>query len=88
MERNFHAALIDQDRFYVDVGIVVTADKWMVDEIGGHTWMWRGCCLDKAAEAFQMNGFKGSKVEPMKYNWCLTRDIGSLERRHRSVGVQ
>ena len=25
-----------------------------------------------------MKGFKGSKVEATKYNWCLTRDIGSL----------
>ena len=45
---------------------------------GGHTWMWRSCCLDKVMEAFSMKEYEGSKIMATKYNWCMTRDIGNL----------
>jgi hypothetical protein len=34
----------------------------MEEKYGGHTWLWRRCCLDKIAEGFQMKEEKGSKV--------------------------
>src|ERR1700724_2609753 len=70
--------MIDQDRFWIDVGIVIVADKEMEERYGGHTWMWRNCCLDKVAEAFQMKEYEGSEATVTKYNWCMTRDIGNL----------
>jgi hypothetical protein len=57
---------------------VIAADMEMEERYGGHTWMWRSCCLDKVKEAFQMNGCEGSKIIATKYNWCLTRDISNL----------
>src|SRR5437667_7258915 len=50
----------------------------MEERYGGHTWMWRSCCLDKVVEAFQMKEYKGSKIVVTKYNWCMTRDIGNI----------
>ena len=40
--------------------------------------MWRHCCLDQVAKAFEMKECKGSKITTTKYNWCLTRDVGNL----------
>jgi len=57
---------------------VTVADKEMEERYGGHTWMWRNCCLDKVAEAFEMKGCKGSRVMTTRYNWCMTRDTGNL----------
>jgi DNA replication initiation complex subunit (GINS family) len=50
----------------------------MDERYGGHTWLWRSCCLDKVAEGFQMKGEKGSKVTVTKYNWCMTRDVSNI----------
>src|SRR5216117_846359 len=44
----------------------------------GHTWMWRKCCLAKVQETFQMKHCKGSKNAVANYNWCFTRDTGSM----------
>jgi hypothetical protein len=60
------------------MGIVIVADDEMEERYGGHTWMWRNCCLDKVAEAFQMKECEGSKIVATKYNWCMTRDVGNL----------
>jgi len=54
------------------------ADEEMEARYGGHTWMWRNCCLDKLADAFQMKECEGSKVVVTKYNWCMTRDVGNI----------
>src|SRR5437667_11152072 len=54
------------------------ADKEMEESYGGHTWMWRSCCLDKVVEAFQMKECEGSKICATKYNWCMTRDVENL----------
>src|SRR5437667_7108235 len=69
---------IDQDRFWIDMGIVIVADEEMEERYGGHTWMWRSCCLDKVVERFQMKECKGSKIVATKYNWCMTRDMGNV----------
>src|SRR5579859_4055218 len=50
----------------------------MEERYGGHTWMWRNCCLDKVADAFQMKEYEGSKIVATKYNWCMTRDVANL----------
>jgi hypothetical protein len=50
----------------------------MEEIYGGHTWLWRRCCLDKVAEAFQMKEEKGSKVMVTNYDWCMTRDVGNI----------
>ena len=60
------------------MGIVIVGDKEMEERYGGHTWMWRNCCLDKLAEAFQMKECEGSKVGVTKYPWCMTRDTGNI----------
>jgi hypothetical protein len=53
-------------------------EKEMEERYGGHTWMWRNCCLEKVKEAFQMKECKGSKIVATNYNWCMTRDICNL----------
>lgn len=58
--------------------MVVIAEKETERRYGGHTWMWRSCCLDKVVEAFEMKDDEGSKIMATKYNWCMTRDIGNL----------
>ena len=50
----------------------------MEERYGAHTWMWRSCCLDKVADAFQMREYEGSKIMVSKYNWCMTRDVGTI----------
>jgi len=60
------------------MGIVIVIDQEMEERYGGHTWMWRSCCLDKVAERFEMKECQGSKIVATKYNWCMTRDVGNL----------
>jgi hypothetical protein len=60
------------------MGLVIIASREMEERYGGHTWMWRSCCLDKVTEAFQMKEYEGSKIMATKYNWCMTRDVGNL----------
>src|SRR5271169_5016234 len=50
----------------------------MEERYGGHTWMWRQCCLDKVVKAFQMEECEGSQNTVTKYNGCMTRDIGNV----------
>jgi hypothetical protein len=50
----------------------------MEERYGGHTWMWRSCCLDNVVKAFEMKEHKASKIMATKYNWCMTRDVGNL----------
>jgi len=57
---------------------VTIASKEMEDKYGGHTWLWRRCCLDKMAEAFQMTEEKGSKAIITNYDWCMTRDVSNI----------
>jgi hypothetical protein len=71
-------AKIEEDRFWIDIGIVIVADDEMEERYGGYTWMWRTCCLDKVADAFQMKEHEGSKIAATKYNWCMTRDVANL----------
>lgn len=40
--------------------------------------MWRRCCLEKTAEAFQMKKEKGSKIVVSNYDWCMTRDVCNI----------
>jgi len=78
IEKNFNPAKIDQDWFWIDIGIVTVADEEMEERYGGYTWMWRNCCLDKVVDAFQMKEYEGSKIVRTKYNWCMTRDVANL----------
>ena len=73
---------IDQNQFWIDIGIMRIADKEMEESYGGHTWMWHSCCLDKVVEAFQMKECEGSKICATKYNWCMMRDIENLTSNH------
>src|SRR5947207_8886751 len=69
---------VDRNRFWIDIGFITIANNEMEERYGGHTWMWRGCCLDKVAEAFRMQKSKGNGVVISKYNWCMTRDVSSM----------
>jgi hypothetical protein len=57
---------------------VTIASKEMEEQYGGHTWLWRHCCLEKMADAFQMTEEKGSKATITNYDWCMTRDVSNI----------
>lgn len=78
VESNFDMSKMDENRFWIDLGIIVTASEEMEKRYGGHTWSWSLCCLDEAAKAFQMKEETGRKPVAVKYHWCLTRDIGNM----------
>lgn len=52
IESNFIGNKINQDRVWIDTGIVIVAGKEMEERYEGHTWMWRSCCLENVAESF------------------------------------
>ena len=34
--------------------------------------------MDNVVKAFEMKEHKASKIMAIKYNWCMTRDVGNL----------
>ena len=66
---------------------MVIADAATEKKLGGHTWMWRQCCLDKVVEEFKMKEYKGSGLDVTGYRWCLTRDIGNVTIAGRKQSI-
>jgi hypothetical protein len=60
------------------MGIIIVGDSEMEERYGGHTWMWRNCCLNKVVDAFSMEECEGSKIVATRYHWCMTRDVGNI----------
>lgn len=86
---------VNRDRFFVDLGIITAIDKAVEKErlkrrLGGMTFLWRRCCLEKVLKRFRLehlNGPKNSKIDEQFYNWCFTYDIGSITMAPRLKNI-
>ena len=76
IEFYFDSVKKHENQFWIDIEIMIIIIKKMNQRYEEHAWMWWSCYLDKMMKLFQMKEHKINKILIIKYNWCMTRDVG------------
>jgi len=76
IESKLDVRSIDENRMYLDLGIVTITPKARVSP--GYTAKHKLCCLNEFKEQLQMGHLQASKLKVVDYLWCFLRDVGGM----------